>query len=375
MLLDDIAHEFECPLDFAGPLELLAHPRCALLVSRTDRVVTPASPVLQLVIDSAAQIAARGDVLVCGTDRDIWDTALLTCRDANGAAVIVLEEKCSDELRTFIPTQSLLIWPRNPIPKRRKTDRLMLRDRLVGRLATCALGVQLRPGGNMSAVAEALRKRNCIVETRSCVLERPRSTPSAPLLMGANHSPSLAAIPLLTHFTRAPNGAWPGEPRVDYLRWLCSGMYAEPRDDFSALCRILSERRIRACGRLIPGGVAMCCFSAADPRALVAQRFWRKGLRRWNISPFAIAFNRDTLKACGARPVHYYNSLKEIETAERCFTQPSSSSVADWKTECEWRLRGDLNFSDMENVTAFVPDSAHAQSLRELFAVNVQILS
>ena len=178
----------------------------------------------------------------------------------------------------------------------------------------------------------------------------------------------------LTHFTRAPDGAWPGETHGDYLKWLCSGESGErefPRDDFHALRRILSERKLRACGRLIAGKTPMVCFTAANPSELLKRKAWRKGLRRWTVSPYAISFPVKILNRRGAQPVRYIESAVSDYDEQPCFTQPASSAGQNWEFEAEWRLRGDFDFSQIEakDIVALVASNWEAEILAREFGI------
>ena len=258
-VLKAVESELGCALESLGSSALLSRPRCAILVSRGERTPEPLSPQLLEALGAARAISARGAVLVCGAGRVIWDAALLACRESKGSALVVLAQRPDDaelrELHSFLPADRLLVWPQFERTKLLTPTMLLVRDMLVGLLAESAVAIQVRANGNMAAVCAEMRKRGGQIEER--ILQPQAKIKTAPRAQ-AIESKSAAGVAdiesfehRLTHFTRAPDGAWPGEAHVDYLRWLCGAERSEMRDGFAALKRILSERRIRACGRLI----------------------------------------------------------------------------------------------------------------------------
>ena len=181
------------------------------------------------------------------------------------------------------------------------------------------------------------------------------------------------AVRYLTHYTREPEGAWPGEARADYLRWLCGGVPFQRRDAFAALCRILSERLIRGNGRLMPGGAAMSCFTALPPANVLGLRRWRRGLLRWSFTPYAIALRKDAAVRFGCRAVVYADveQIQNAPAAEREYMQRAVSGEYCWKEEAEWRVRGDVDLSrvDGTDLLALVETPGQAAFISERYSV------
>jgi hypothetical protein len=369
-----------CALRVDGDIGLLERPRRALLISRGDRKSTPADPRIRATLAATQRLIEAGEVLVAGTDRHPWDLALWTCRRHAGSAIVVL---CDHEAQVdFLPENVLRVWPEKSAQPTDKETRLRQRDRLVGLLASSAYSIQIRPGGNMVQLADELRSRNCAVEMWPInAMERPRvSTRQSHL---KTQSPATNGRgPLLnhlTHFTREPDGLWPNERYADFLQWLSSGPIFTPRDAFRSLRRILAAKKISACGRLISGGESMVCLTERDPAELLAANQWRKGLQRWTYSNYALSFDRAALEALGARPVRYAatEQLSTLPLDKRSFAQITSSAGIDWKTEAEWRVRGDLDFSriDPNQITAWVETDAEAISLTREFQIQALVIS
>jgi len=351
-LLARLAAEFAMPLRWRGDLALLERPRRTLLISRTERLPDPRSTWVRGTITAVEKLCAAGEVLVTGCGRLPFDLALWSCRQTpNSAAVVVLTappdaaDKVDDvTLGELLPPTHLLIWPECA----EAPEGTAWRDHLMGYLAEKAYAIAVRPSGNMAAVAEEFRERGGTVET--LYIPEFDQICAGVELDEPEPPPTVNWGEYLIHFTREPNEPWPGETYPEFLRWLAHPE-SRPRDAFSTLERILQERRLRASGALIPGHVPMVCFTAKTPAEVAELRRWRRGLRRWNFTPYGLAIRRAALERAGAQPVVYKSSLREAAVAvDPAFTQPASSGAGAWREEGEWRVRGDVDLG------SFAPD-------------------
>ena len=385
------------PLGWAGELSLLDLPRRAVLVSRTKRNPAPDTPWVVATRAAVKKISADGQVLVTGCERLPYDLALWTSRNEGGAAIIALSALPENQITgsaEFTPARHLLVWPQQPWKGK---DALRRRDLLLAALAAGAYAVHVRANGNMAAVREQLLKRNCPVETLAFPTDLPPLPPLfkggrktafppskmeckdgeevlPPLKRGGRGGESLpSSWDYLTHFTREPQGAWPGETHAAYLQWLSSGTPFVPRDGFAALSRILREKRLRASGEMIPGAIPMVCFSAQPPPQAGALRRWRKGLARWSVSPYGLAIRKEALLKLGAQSVRYVSrqAMRNTPRAERFFLQLERSAALDWTTEAEWRVRGDIDLLRLPpgSLLAIVTTPEEAQLLEAEFGI------
>ena len=162
------------------------------------------------------------------------------------------------------------------------------------------------------------------------------------------------------------------------MRWLASGTPFEPRDGFAALRRILTQRKINACGRLINGGAPVVCFTERDPGELLAENRWRKGLGRWTYSHYALSIRRDVLEAAGAHPVRYVSAdaMQHASIEQRPFLQLETSAGIDWRMEAEWRVTGDLDFSRLESrsIIAWASNEREAASVEREFGIQAFVM-
>lgn len=366
-------------LECHGDVGLLDGPRRALLVSRGERAPQPDTPWLAAVVAATQRIGAQKEILVTGVDRTAFDAALWVCTQHGGAAIVVLQGKPrgDEEWHSFLPPRHLLVWPQTPA---RMDSVRRQRDLLIGALADRAYAINVRRGGHMAAVAEDLAARRCPLDAW------PAPTEAHTALSPEAESPALPSYApqrsgpweYLTHFTREPDGAWPGEAREDYLRWLCAGTPFEPRNAFAALCRILTERRIRACGRLMPGRTPMVCFSASPPEEILKLRRWRPGLLRWSFTPYGLAIKRTALERLGARPVTYAprKFIAAAPASLRPFMQPEDSGKQQWAAEAEWRVAGDVLLSGIarEEFLALTATTDEALGVQQRFGVEAKTL-
>ncbi len=367
-----------CSLRTEGELGLLNAPRRALLVSRTKRNPAPTEGWVRGVIDAATHAILASETLVVGDGRVPWQLALWTCRQHGGSAIVVGAANCAPG--EFRPKNALLVWPEKQSPPIKKEARMVLRDRLVGLLATNAYSIQLRRGGNMECVGAEMKARGADVIEWPCNDKVVREPPAPDAWTIRGDLPPISFAGRLTHFTREPDGPWPGETDSDYFNWLwlSNSRHVVRRDAFQTLRRILSETKLRGCGRLIRNRTPMVCFTQREPSELLAENRWRKGLLRRAYSPYAISFLQADLSAFDARPVQYMprECFKPYSADDMAFFQIESSAGVDWVSELEWRVRGDVDFShiDPRRIAVLVAHDFEAAQLEREFGVQARTI-
>jgi len=380
-VLNDAAAALGVPLDFRGDPGLLDGSRRCLLISRAEKSPRPDSPWLQATVEAVRESRARGETLVAGSGRIAYDAALWACAERGDRAVVALVSAPdeSNESQRIIPPQSLLVWPRETLKNSAASQ--TLRDKLMGELSDRAFAIHIRKTGNMASLAARFAQRGIEVEAFGAT----KSPAPPPALLNRANVDDITPLPdesgwaFLTHFTREPAGAWPGEAYDDYLRWLCSGGPYAPRDSFAALCRILKEMRLRACGRLMADHAPMVCFTELHPKQTVPLRRWRRGLLRWTFTKYGLAIRKNVLLEMGARPVTYASRevLEAVPANERRFTQIEKTEKYCWSAEAEWRVAGDIDLSTvpMHEMLAVVEFTHEAAYLSETFGVAATVIS
>jgi hypothetical protein len=313
---------------------------------------------------------------VIGAGRSAWDCALWTSGACHGAAVVACENRAqmleyAERHASLLSPRILFVAPTPETAPATKTARWSCRDRLIGLLADRSALILLKDGGNMSAVLNELNARGCACSDYRDAMSKTRKRRAGPRASAAPCDPAIdaALAGRLAHYTRAPHqGQWPDETRAQYIQWLCSGARFEPRDEFNTLRHILKGRKLTASGELIPGGAPAVCFTAQTVAQIRAQRRWRRGLARWTFSSYGLAFEKLFLESCGAREVRY---VDRTGTTPAPFVQVRSSAAGTWSDEREWRMLGDLNFSDLpaNRIVAFCATETEAAALRAEFGV------
>lgn len=360
-----------------GDRALLNGTRRALLISRTNRRPAPGTRWVRAVVEATHRSVERDEAIVLGVGRDPYDLALRTAQNRRGKAIVIVDEPLDRSAwwRDLLPERYLLLQlppppslnGEPPLRARPEPARLRRRDMLIAQLADCAWEIAVRRNGIMAMLLYILRERGCAIDAS---FRFPRAltdvrVASADLRSGAASPRVFSEWPYLTHYTREPDGAWPGETRCAYLDWLADGPLDARRDAAAALERILEEGCLRASGRLMPDREPMVSWTAAPPQALAQLRRWRASLHRWDFRPYAIAVRRDVLERLGARPVRYLPGaeLKKLPPAERLFAQKHEPPATDWSAEMEWRTRGDLRLGDLprDAVRLLLPTADEAE--------------
>lgn len=365
MALIRIAKEGAVVLDLTGDREILKMHRRAILVSRTARNPDPRTPWVRAVLDSVRTSVEIGEAIVAGIGRDPYDLALYRCRELGGQAIVVCDSGTDLSRIEWLPERVLiatgLMTPR-------------VRDELIGDLSDRAWSIALRRGGNMEAVERKLASRGCPVDRVACVgrATSPRRR-HRDQYRPAEESADDRRWSRLTHYTREPDGAWPGEPRAQYLSWLAHGPAEPRRNALASLRRILDQRRILAHSRLMPLNHPMVCFTARAPRQMADLFRWRRGLHRWTFRPYGLAVNMSVLERLGARPVQYLSreALAAASESERLFAQRHDPPRTDWSAEAEWRLPGDFEFSAIagDELLAVVESSRDASEIENEYGI------
>lgn len=173
----------------------------------------------------------------------------------------------------------------------------------------------------------------------------------------------------LWHYTRARPGPWPGQAWDQYFRSLVQNDPACGHTGFDTLARILTERKIRASGKIIRGKFEVVSFSLTPPAELLARRTFRSTLARWDFEPYAVGVRLTSAQALGVRPVSYLPSAEfdRLMNADRPFFQRSEEGSLDWRHENEWRYQGDFDLSSVSppDFAAIVP-AEDAERIRPL---------
>ncbi|HUV30672.1 MAG TPA: hypothetical protein VMY05_06270 [Acidobacteriota bacterium] len=147
----------------------------------------------------------------------------------------------------------------------------------------------------------------------------------------------------LYHWTRGVSHAWPDERQIEFYRDVITSD-EWPRGALATLRRILRTKRIIASGRHMPGGEPTVSFSALSPDETVPLMRWRSRYAEMSFEPYGLGIDCAWAERRGARPVRYCSKQSEAESSESpLWLQQSVGRVTDWRSEKEFRHRGDFS--------------------------------
>jgi hypothetical protein len=225
---------------------------------------------------------------------------------------------------------------------------------LMARLAESALGrgryaAAVRPEADDPGWAGGRRLIGLGAEPLDLPPAAPKLRPPAPQGMedAFDDASTLPDGAFLFHFTRPRPGPWPGQRLADYYQGLIDGDEDAAHTGFDALCRILSEGRIRGSNQMIRGQTPAVSFSALPLSEFHNLRAWRRTLARWTVSPYGLAISKKRLWQLGGRPAVYgrEEDYPRLPQGQRYRFQRKSGAAGNWRREREWRLAGDLDLN------------------------------
>lgn len=152
----------------------------------------------------------------------------------------------------------------------------------------------------------------------------------------------------IAHWCRTSNNPWPGETRYEYYHAIARSTGRYPRSAFDTLCRILSEKRLRASPRHLHKGMEAVAFSGLKPTDVVALMRWRPRFVNMNFEPYAIAVERDYAEEIGIRRVLYGSPemFKILPDKDKPYFH-SLGEKTEWAVEREYRCCHDLALADI----------------------------
>jgi len=352
-----------------GDLQNLPTHRIAILNSRQRRLPEAQDLWLSATSSAIERAISGNSTVVSSLGMITWEWVVWNTRRLGGSQIIIVPRgkvsDLQDRVRHIIvdfdldPSISTFLMPFNPKKKPFRKSIFPERDRWAVALSHTITPISIRPSGIM---ARLLAEGGICArfDTSSQVSPRERSRRTDPLRSILAKSDSTSAITgsgdaedwaYLTHWTRACHGPWMGECSADFYSDLYHAESGYPRDGFNTLKRILTERKIRASGRMMPGGTPMISWTATTPSEILKIIRWRPGFIRWNFEPFGISIRKKTLESFGAQKVTYGAGVQHVEPLH--FFRPITPEK-DWSTEVEWRLPGDLDLGKIRDQDAII---------------------
>lgn len=221
---------------------------------------------------------------------------------------------------------------------------LLARDARIVRDADIIIPISIRRGGAMAGLVEAsLSARKEVVGDFLCGYAR-RAESLAYAIDQDDINPDLSNLSdrYLFHWTRATNGAWPGERLIDYYGDVMKSVHY-PRTAFDTLCRMLQDRLLISSPRHMPGRIATVSFTGLSPEETAPLMRWRARYSEMSFEPYGIGIDRSACDRTGIRAVVYQqDSDAASKTGAEPWLTQSVGSVTDWRQEKEYRHWGDL---------------------------------
>ncbi len=354
------------PVVLCGPVDILKLRRVAVLNSRQSPRFGGDSSWVENTFAALRSLDPSRDAVLSSTGTTAWDLLTWSAGKMGFAVVLVFPGGSAQNFKIartkaminlgLESPRTLALRPLLLKRYRKKEESHALRDRWVLGLANEILPVSINPRGNLAGYLNSSQIRQETIH-RSFQLEPPskRSPRRRPRLPHRINPPRwYSADDYLIHWTRSCVGPWPDETTADYFTRLEEGGWQEPTG-LETLQNILRKGIIRSSSHLIRGGYGVVSFTERPPQDLPRLAGWRPGLRRWNFEPYGLALKKPKLERIGARKVIYgeLNEFIAMPEKDRAFFQAAKSDKNDWRTEKEWRIRGDVDlyrFSKGEGV-------------------------
>ncbi len=379
----------ECPRILFASGDFPARPRwAAVFNSRKQKLLSPGSDWLRALRQCLPEISESGFGLASSTGTLTYDLVTAYARRSRTPSLLVLSsgidnlEAHGSPLSAAPPAVACTSEGR-PCPK---PVGMLCRDRLLALLADVHVILEIREGGNLSSILQGLQTADprpqqvFVSHTRrtenrgnfELIESFPQwSIPFSPRARESGHRPIAAAArkgaivrtsgqiawnEYLYHYTRARPGPWPGQSHEDYLYGLLDNQKGSAHTALDALASILCEGLIRGGAKLVRGTDPVVSWTSRHPGELLSVRKWNPALIRWTFEPYGVAVRKSIAKAKGAKPAIYGGAAlyPRIGLSDRFRYQRHEPPRCLWKSEREWRSRGDFALDALARGDGFI---------------------
>ncbi len=247
----------------------------------------------------------------------------------------------------------------------------VMRDRYIISRAGTLFPIAVREGGNMDKLIVQREAKGVRINRQFQTVYQKRRIPMAYHL---DEKALLPKIPefdesYLIHWTRACNGPWPAEKRIDYYKAI-SQADVYPRNAFDTLKNILRQKLIYGSSKHKAGKIASVSFSSLTPRDILPLMRWRSRYKQMYFEPYGIGVKKGDGIGCGIRPVYYYRGKTAPTNIEPWLLQ-SMGRKGDWFKEQEFRFQGHFDISGfpLEKMICFCHTHAEAAYIQNKFQI------
>ncbi len=394
------ADTLDCPRVFFGKGTLPSRPPLVgFFNSRKPKALSPHDEWLAAMRMLLGHVVSSGGGIASSLGTLTYDLATAHARETGCPLLLVLPFSLEQiegvryrSLLSLPDTSGIVLAPEARTILCDKQPRLRQRDRMLARLADvhCVLAVSSR--GNLFPMLQEEystrpRCRWILVPTRHGIESEgslrllqadPEQSLTFSVRIETETRPFVEAPPsapaeilwknYLIHYTRACDGAWPGQSHEEHLQSLLNGDRDSGHTAMDTLLRIVAEGKIRASKRMVRGAEPVVSWTSRSPEELDSIRQWNQALIRWTFEPYGIAVAKSILKKSGAKPAIYCPSAlySRLNQSDRFRFQLNELPGSSWKHEREWRSRGDFSLADVPegNVLILVPGPREAEIIK-----------
>ncbi|MBU0985553.1 MAG: hypothetical protein KKA42_16890 [candidate division Zixibacteria bacterium] len=219
------------------------------------------------------------------------------------------------------------------------------RDRNIVAQADMLMPIALRPDSSLRGLVTDAESRGVRVHREFEIPYYPHGRGLAIDYSQLAVTPELQTLDdrYLIHWTRGTNGRWPGERAIDYYRdLLASDTWC--RSALHTLTRIVETRTVLASAHKMPARTPCVSLSGLRPVDVLPLMTWRARYRQMSFEPYGIGIRREEAMQYGIQPVWYHDRMNNSEKLpDDAWRWQSIGQKTDWRRECEYRMRGDLD--------------------------------
>ncbi len=354
----------------------------AILLSRQPLRPCGTTPWVKKAAEAVRWVEHKGHRLLTSNGMQTWELLVYLARSRNIDQTIIVpatgevdfQTQKDSLLRHFELSPASTAFEKISAADANTCRKALLfeRDRETIRKAEILLPISVRPGGHMETLMkERLKQGGCraIDDFRIEYDDRPNSIRYS--MEMENPNPEIPAVgnKYLIHWTRATNGPWPGEKKLQYFYDVVNSE-SYPRDGFRTLQNILKAGKIAASSLHMPKGISTVSFSGLPPVEVVPLMKWRARYRIMSFEPYGVGIERNAAKEFGVLPVGYHPSGAPPPCVPRWLLQ-SEGLKTDWKREEEYRCPADFALSSLDRKTmaCFCRRREEAEKIREEFGI------
>lgn len=278
------------------------------------------------VLESVEYIKKNNGILVTSMGELNWDLQLFAAHESQIPVELIFANDSATVKDVQFEIGDISIISSETVGDRQ------VRDREVLKRSDVVLPVWCRRNGRMDTILTSLQNE---IDTRFDVSLYHFSTKVKYEIDTVSNEIKDLPDDYLWHWTRQTNHPWIDDTIATFCHDLIYGE-TYPRSALMTLQKIVKTKTLLASGELIYQNTPVVSFTENHPMHMKDHFSWRVGRHEMNFEPYGIGFPKEVLRERGVVPVEYNGEPSWM----------SISSGDKWKTEREWRHKGNLMFDD-----------------------------